>query len=107
MTITAGWVEAAATVATMVAGLAGAWLHSAFSQRDAKIIELEGAHRATRETQGTLFGKYDTVHLELQSYKLHVAETYVNQAALQKMIDPIDRRLENIEKELRQRGASA
>lgn len=97
MMLNAGWVSAAATVLTFLVSIAGMWLRSAFAARDEVIVN-------TRSTQKTLFEKLDVVARELQDYKLHVAETFVNQAALQKMIDPLDRRLEAIEKDLRGRG---
>lgn len=53
-----------------------------------------------RESVKTLFGKHDAVVKELNDYKLHVAETYVNQAALEKMLQPMERRLERIEESL-------
>jgi hypothetical protein len=92
MDISSGWVDAGAAVSAVVVTIAGAWIHSAFASRDERLVALKG-------TQTILFDKLDIVTKALQDYKLHVAETYVNQAALQKMIDPIDRRLENIEKE--------
>ncbi len=97
MEISAGWVDAGAAVSAVVVTVAGAWIHSAFSSRDERLAAL-------KSTQTILFDKLDAVTNALQVYKLHVAETYVNQAALQKMLDPIDRRLENIEKEMRSGG---
>lgn len=94
MELNAGWVSASATVAGVIITVAGMWIRSAFATRDEYIT-------AIKSTQKVLFEKLDIVTRELQAYKLHVAETYVNQAALQKMLDPIDRRLENIEKEMR------
>ena len=69
-------------------------MHSAFSTRDAQI-------QSMRNSQNVLFNKLDAVVLELHEYKLHVAETYVNEAKLEKLFDPINRRLENIEDGLR------
>ena len=67
--------------------------------------KLEGdlnAHIITAKTaERVLFSKLDTTTRELQDYKLYVAETYVNQAALEKMLHPIERRLEAIENDLR------
>lgn len=94
MTIDSGWVTAAATVLGVALTIGGAWIHNSLSSRDEQIS-------STRAAQKVLFEKLDVVANALQVYKLHVAETYVNQAALQKMLDPIDRRLENIEKEMR------
>lgn len=97
MDINAGWVGAATTVFGALSTMAGAWVKSALATRDEAI-------QATKNAQKLLFEKSDVQTRELQEYKLHVAETYVNQAALQKMLDPIDRRLENIEKDLRGRS---
>ncbi len=94
MEINSGWVSAIGTVSGVGITLAGMWLRSAFAARDEQIA-------AAKSTTKVIFEKLDAVTHDLQAYKLHVAETYVNQAALQKMLDPIDRRLENIEKEMR------
>lgn len=89
-----GWLTATATVAGVLGTGGAAFLHSAFATRDGQIQSL-------RATQATLFGKLDAVTLELHNYKLHVAETYVNEAKLEKLLDPISRRLESIENDLR------
>ena len=56
---------------------------------------------AIKATQKLLFEKNDATARELQNYRLYVAETYVNQAALETMLHPIERRLEAIENDLR------
>lgn len=88
-----------------IAGAAGKIIHSlvnvALEKRDDKIRELEGAHRAVRDTQSTLFGKLDALHREHQDYRLHVAETYIGEAKIEKLIMPILQRLDNIERDLR------
>ncbi len=94
MEISAGWVTAGAAVGTLFVTVATLWIKSAFDTRDQRI-------EAMKLTQLTLFNKLDAVTLDLHAYKLHVAETYVADAKLQKMLDPIDRRLEAIEKDLR------
>ena len=91
------WVSATAAVAGVGTTIAGMWIRSAFAARDELIA-------ATKVSTKLLFEKYDGVSRELQEYKLHVAETYVNQAALEKLLIPIERRLETIEKDLRDRG---
>ena len=68
---------------------------------------LEAGLASIRERNGILFAKLDQQARELHEYKLHVAETYVNQAALEKIFEPINRRLENIENDLRGHGARA
>lgn len=94
MEINSGWVSAGCAVSGLVVTVAGFWIRSAFEARDGQIA-------AVKVTQKLLFDKLDTQTRELQEYKLHVAETYVNQAALEKLLTPIERRLENIEKDLR------
>lgn len=94
MEISPGWVSAGAGVAGLVTTVAGMWIRSAFATRDEQIA-------AIKATQKILFEKLDVVGRELQEYKLHVAETYVNQAALEKLLLPIERRLETIEQDLR------
>lgn len=94
MEISPAWVGASATVVGVVATVATNLVRSAFAERDVQIA-------ATKATQKILFDKLDTQARELHEYKLHVAETYVNQAALEKMLHPIERRLEAIENDLR------
>ena len=103
--ISYGAVGAACTVI----GLAGKVVHglvaNALEARDRAIADLEKRRSedvaALKATQKILFEKYDLVCDDLQAYKLHVAETYVNQAALEKLLLPIERRLETIEQDLR------
>lgn len=94
MEISPGWVSAGAAVGGLVVTVAGFWIRSAFETRDGQIA-------AVKSTQKILFDKLDSVTRELQEYKLHVAETYVNQAALEKLLMPVERRLEAIEDDLR------
>lgn len=94
MTITAGWVTAIATVVGLLVTIAGFWIQSSFASRDAEINSAKGQ-------QSLLFKKYDEFNSDLQKYKLYVAETYVNQAALEKLLLPIERRLDSIERDLR------
>lgn len=93
------------STALAIAGTAGKIIHSlvnvALEKRDAKITELEGAHRAVRETQSILFGKLDTLHREHQDYRLHVAETYIGETKIEKLLLPVLQRLDNIERDLR------
>ena len=86
--VSPAWITAGCTVVTLVGGGLIAWIRSEIT--------------AVRATQKVLFEKYDAVCDDLQAYKLRVAETYVNQAALEKLLNPLERRLENIEKELRE-----
>lgn len=107
MVVEISWpaVSAGCVVLTLVGKVLHGIAMAAFESRDSEIralrTKLETDIAAVKTTQKLQFDKYDAVARELQEYKLHVAETYVNQAALQKMLDPIDRRLENIEKEMR------
>lgn len=99
------------TVSTALAiiGTAGKIVHSlvniALEKRDAKLLELEGSLKAARETDAAtrriLFDKLDAQHNALQDYKLHVAEHYVGEAKLEKLIAPILTRLDGIERDLR------
>ena len=96
MDINAGWVEAISGVAAVGATIGGALLHAAFSQRDARLSGLAA-------TAKNLYEKHDEDVAKLNEYKLHVAETYVNLPALEKIFAPLNRRLENIESELRKK----
>lgn len=88
------WVTAAATVAGVLGTSGAAIMHNALGSRDAQISSLRGS-------QKTLFDKLDVISKELHEYKLHVAETYVNETKLEKLLDPINRRLESIESGIR------
>ena len=94
MDINAGWVSAGAAVAGLITTIAGFAIRSAFASRDEQIAAAKG-------TMKLLFDRFDGVNKGLQDYKLHVAETYINQSALEKLFIPIERRLEIIEDELR------
>ena len=84
MEISPGWVSAAAAV---VGGLIVPWVNNQIG--------------AVKSTQKTLFLKLDEVTKEFNEYKLHVAEHYMAEAKLEKMLLPIERRLEAIEDDLR------
>lgn len=88
MELTPGGVSAAAAVLSLVGGGALAWVRDALS--------------AQKATQKILFEKYDAVCDDLQDYKLRVAETYVNQAALEKALNPINESLKEIRHELQE-----
>ena len=94
MDISAGWVEAASGVTALAAGIGGAWLRNAFAARDERLAGFAA-------TAKNLYEKHDDDVAKLNDYKLHVAETYVNLPALEKIFAPLNRRLENIEAELR------
>jgi hypothetical protein len=94
MNISPGWVSAAATVLGLIGSGLFAWLRSVDAAQEARITEV-------KNTQKTLFDKHDKLAADLQAYKLHVAESYVNQAALEKLLLPIERRLGSIEEDLR------
>ncbi len=94
MDISAGWVEAASGVAAVVVAVVGNSLHNAFATRDERLTSLAA-------TAKNLYEKHDDDVARLNDYKLHVAETYVNLPALEKIFAPLNRRLENIEAELR------
>jgi len=94
MEISASWVEALSGIALLGVTVAGALLHGAFATRDARLSGLA-------ETAKNLYIKHDEDVARLNDYKLHVAETYVNLPALEKIFAPLNRRLESIESELR------
>lgn len=95
-----GWLTAAATVAGVIGTAGAAFVQIALSTRDQRIASLASG-------QKILFDKLDAAVAELHAYKLHVAETYVNEAKLEKLLDPINRRLENIENDLRRKNPGA
>ena len=94
MDISATGVEAASAVAAIAVTIIGAALHNAFATRDERLTALAN-------TAKNLYEKHDDDVARLNEYKLHVAETYVNLPALEKIFAPLNRRLENIESELR------
>ena len=89
------WLTAAASVAGVLGTAGAAIIHNSLSSRDLLLESL-------RRQQATLFEKSDIVVKEFNAYKLHVAENYVNEGKLEKLFDPINRRLESIEKGLRE-----
>lgn len=93
-----GWVIAGASVAGVLVTIAGAFFHSAFSNFNQQLT-------SARATQKVLFDKLDVMTSALHDFELHVAETYVNEAKLERLFDPINRRLESIEKGLRDERA--
>lgn len=84
MELSAGWVSA-------IAAVFGGFIFPLLSNQI----------RAVKSTQKVLFDKLDKVTSEFNAYKVHVAETYVAEAKLEKMLQPIERRLEAIEDDLR------
>lgn len=131
MTIEVSWpaVSAGCTVLGLVGGAIGKIIANAFEARDSKIKGLEDAlpiataalrrdfdqelermekaHEhvveGLRSSIKLLFEKNDARALELQNYKLHVAENYVGMSALKDMLAPIVLQLREIEKDLRER----
>lgn len=63
--------------------------------------ELEGAFKAVKDTQKTLFEKLDVHYKEFQEYRLTVAKEYVAVGALKELLAPIASRLDSIEHDLR------
>lgn len=88
MEISAGWASASATVAGLVGGTIVRWVDNSIT--------------AVKSTQKLLFDKHDKVERELQDYKLHVAETYVNREVLREQLAPINAGLKEIRDELRE-----
>ncbi len=90
MDLSPGWITAGCAVVSLVGGGLIAWIRADLS--------------AVKGTQRTLFAKHDEDTKELADYKLHVAETYANRAALKEFFDPVNKRLDSIESDLRGRG---
>lgn len=99
--VSVGTVGAACTVATLAGKIIHSLFSSALEKRDGKLEELNSAFKAARDTQRVLFEKLDTHHKEFQDYKLHVAETYLVEAKMEKLVAPILSRLDSIERDLR------
>lgn len=88
MELNAAWVGAGAGIVSVVGGTLVRWV--------------DGAIKAVKATQKLLFEKHDSTERELQNYKLHVAETYVNREVLREQLAPINAGLKEIRDELRQ-----
>lgn len=94
MDITPAGVSAGLTGAGIVITLVASWLRGIDRSQESRIVEI-------KTTQKTLFERHDTVTRDLQSYKLHVAETYVNREILKEQLAPINKVLDSIQQELR------
>jgi len=105
-------VTGTAIIGTLLCKIIHGLVSSALEKRDTRItglcedIDYSITERnkligAIKLTQKTLFDKFDAALKELNVYKLHVAETYVNEAKLEKLLAPIHRQLEAIESDLR------
>lgn len=94
ISVSAEGIIAACTILTLVGSVVWYLVMEALKARDVQIASAKTA-------QGVLFEKYDRVDADLQRYKLHVAETYINQSALERLLAPIERRLGAIEEDLR------
>lgn len=116
MEITPQGISAATAVFGLILTIGAMLIRSSFGARDGQIRGLVNARETDRKTASTqrtadmdgikstqkiLFGKLDEANKSLSEYKLHVAETYVNQAALEKLLSPIERRLGSIEEDIR------
>jgi phosphopantothenate synthetase len=88
MEISAGWAGAGTAVASLIGGSIVRWVDNAIV--------------SVKATQKLLFDKHDTVERDLQDYKLHVAETYVNREVLREQLAPINANLKEIRDELRE-----
>jgi hypothetical protein len=88
MDISPAWVSAGGTVFFGIGAVLIKWVSSGF--------------HAIKTTQKLLFEKHDEVSKQLQDYKLHVAETYVNREILKEQLAPINKTLENIQDEMRE-----
>lgn len=95
MEISPGWVGAGATVASLVGGGLAAWLRGIDKAQEVRIAEV-------KNTQRTLFEKYDRISADIQAERVHVAETYVNREVLREQLAPINKALEKIDADLRE-----
>ena len=77
-----------------IIGGISAWLRGVDAAQEKRIVEVKA-------TQKVLFERHDTVLHDLQNYKLHVAETYVNREILREQLAPINKVLDSIQQELR------
>ena len=87
MELSPGWVSASAAVIGLIGGGLIRWV-------DSSIVSIKG-------TQKLIFEKHDHLASELQVYKLHVAESYVNREVLREQLAPINKALEKIDDDLR------
>lgn len=62
---------------------------------------VDNAVRSIRTTQTKIFEKLDLRSKEFQDYRVHVAETYIAEDKLEKIIAPVVSRLDRIEDDLR------
>ncbi len=78
-----------------------------------RIRELSEDVKNARETQKTLFGKIDSLNKDIQDQRLamskemqdqrvHVAETYVSETALEKTMAPMREMLDDIRQQLKE-----
>lgn len=91
------WVGLGLTAVSVVGGGITAWLRN-IDARQEKDLE------KVRSTQSLLFTKHDSVTRELQEYKLHVAETYINRSMLIELLKPLEKRLDLIDQRLTAEG---
>lgn len=99
--ISVSTVGAACTVATLTGKIIHSIVVGALEKRDDRIKALEDDRVGLKATQSVLFNKLDKQTDEFAGYKLHVAETYIAEAKLEKIIAPVVNRLERIEDDLR------
>lgn len=110
--IAPGWISAGVSVCGLVAGAAGFVIRNSFEARDEKLRDLAGSVKEAQEkassdltaakmTQKLLFDKFDVLNHELQSYKLHVAETYVNREVLREQLAPLVSRIEELKADIK------
>lgn len=95
MELTPGWVGTGATVLSLIGGGIAAWLRNVDAAQESRITEV-------KRTQAALFEKHDHMVQDLQSYKLYVAEKFINREMLREQLAPINKALEKIDTDLRE-----
>lgn len=94
MEVTPGLAASTISAGVAVCGGIAAWLRAVDAAQEKRIVDV-------RATQKVLFEKHDNIVNQLQTYKLHVAETYVNREILREQLLPINKALDSIQQELR------
>lgn len=111
MVIEVNWGVAASAVGVVggIAKVVHYVVGRALDERDQAIktvrAEFQRAEECLKENQRKVWEKYDALVREFQDYKLHVAETYVCEAKVEKVLAPLVERLKAIEEEMRDRRA--
>lgn len=105
MEITPGHVSAAVAAVSAIGAVAGYIIRGAFENVHDKIDAVDKARTAScaasAMSRSMLFQKHDLNADALQSFRLHVAERYVNREALQEQLAPLAKGIQEIKDDLR------